>query len=152
MRGRVFMKANSFTRKAFYYETDGMGIVHHSNYIRWLEEARIWWLDEIGFGYDKMEEMGVMIPVLSVSLNYHSPVRFNDEFKVCMMISEFSGVRFKVNYKLYNLTTGKLSADGESTHCFVSKSMRPLRTKNDYPQIYQIFKDAVGRKDWYENE
>ncbi len=146
------MEVKNFTRKAFYYETDGMGIVHHSNYIRWFEEARIWWLDEIGFGYEKMEEMGVMIPVLSVSCKYHSPVRFQDEFKVCMMICEFSGVRFKVAYKLYNLTTGKLSAEGESTHCFVSKDFRPVRTKNDYPEIYRIFKDAEGRKDWYENE
>ncbi|MCC8192557.1 MAG: acyl-CoA thioesterase [Ruminococcus sp.] len=142
----------NFKRKAFYYETDGMRIAHHSNYIRWFEEARIWWLEEIGFGYDKMEAEGVMIPVLSVGCKYHSPVRFNDTFWVCLMITEFNGLRFKVVYKLYNDTTGKLSAEGESMHCFVSSDMRPLRTKNSHPEIYKIFNDAVGRKDWYEDE
>lgn len=142
----------NFERKAFYYETDGMRIVHHSNYIRWFEEARIWWLDLIGFGYDKMEQEGVMIPVLSVSCKYHFPVRFNDKFRVCLMITEFNGVRFKVIYKLYNDTTGKLSAEGESTHCFVSLDMKPIRTKTTHPEIYRVFKDAEGRKDWYENE
>lgn len=141
-----------FTRKACYYETDGMRIVHHSNYIRWFEEARIWWLDLIGFGYDKMEDSGVMIPVLSVSCKYHSPVRFNDEFVIGLMITEFTGVRFKVEYRLFNKTTGKLSAKGESTHCFVSTDLRPLRTKNTHPEIYRIFKDATGRKDWFIDE
>ncbi|MCD8328895.1 MAG: acyl-CoA thioesterase [Ruminococcus sp.] len=142
----------NFSRKVFYYETDGMRIAHHSNYIRWFEEARIWWLEEIGYGYDKMESEGVMIPVLSVGCKYHSPVRFNDTFRICLMITEFNGLRFKVVYKLYNDTTGKLSAEGESMHCFVSSDMRPLRTKNSHPEIYKIFKDAVGRKDWYEDE
>src|SRR5699024_6892716 len=43
-----------------YYETDQMGITHHSNYIRWMEEARVVFLDEVGWGYDKLEEMGLI--------------------------------------------------------------------------------------------
>ena len=50
-----------------YYETDQMGIAHHSNYIRWFEEARSYILTEIGMGYEKMEEIGIISPVLSVS-------------------------------------------------------------------------------------
>ena len=44
-----------YTHKVNYYETDKMGITHHSNYIRWMEEARIDFLESIGFGYDKLE-------------------------------------------------------------------------------------------------
>ena len=55
-----------YRRKALYYETDQMKIVHHSNYIRWFEEVRTEYLESRGFPYAKMDELGVMIPVLSV--------------------------------------------------------------------------------------
>ena len=49
---------NPCEHKVQYYETDGMGIVHHSNYIRWFEEARVDLLEQLGFGYDRIEEAG----------------------------------------------------------------------------------------------
>ena len=54
----------TFERKANYYETDQMGIVHHSNYIRWFEEARLEMLRAMGLPYKKMEDNGILIPVL----------------------------------------------------------------------------------------
>ena len=59
-----------------YYETDQMGIVHHSNYIRWFEEARSFLLEENGFGYKKMEESGIISPVLSVNARYKSMTHY----------------------------------------------------------------------------
>ena len=61
-----------------YYETDQMGIVHHSNYIRWFEEARSYILEENGFGYKKMEELGIISPVLSVNARYKSMTHYYD--------------------------------------------------------------------------
>ena len=55
-----------YEHHAKYYETDQMGIIHHSNYIRWMEEARIAYMDELGFPYKKVEEAGIISPVLSV--------------------------------------------------------------------------------------
>ena len=49
----------NYIHKVQYYETDRMGLTHHSNYIRWMEEARVYWLDNRGFGFDKLEEMGI---------------------------------------------------------------------------------------------
>ena len=65
----------NYTRKVYYYETDRMGIVHHSNYIRWFEESRIYFLEKAGFPYEKMEETGVMIPVLSAACEYKNAVK-----------------------------------------------------------------------------
>ena len=65
-----------YERKVMYYETDRMRIVHHSNYIRWFEEARLYYMEKRGLPYEKMEENGVMIPVLSVDCRYHVPVKF----------------------------------------------------------------------------
>ena len=55
---------------AQYYETDQMGIIHHSNYIRWFEEARTNLLDQMGFGYDQMEKLGIIVPVLEIACLY----------------------------------------------------------------------------------
>ena len=54
-----------YQHKIQYYETDKMGITHHSNYIRWMEEARIDFLEQLGFGFDKLEQSGIVSPVLS---------------------------------------------------------------------------------------
>ena len=67
-----------YSRSVNYYETDQMGIVHHSNYIRYFEEARLHWMDEIGLSYSGLEELGVIIPVTFVDCRYKNPVRFGD--------------------------------------------------------------------------
>ncbi len=67
-----------FERKINYYETDRMGVVHHSNYIRFLEEARCEMLAAHNMPYSAFEEQGVMIPVLGVNCDYKSHVTFDD--------------------------------------------------------------------------
>lgn len=133
-----------FSRKAFYYETDAMGIVHHSNYIRWMEEARINWLANIGYPYSKIESQGLMIPVLSAECQYKYPVKYDDEFEIKIILREFNGVRFSVEYNIYNKTTNKLSAVGKTSHCFVNKDFRPARTKRDYQELYNIFNNNLN--------
>lgn len=63
-----------YIREPFYYETDQIGIIHHSNYIRWLEESRVALLDYLGFSYKKIEELGLIIPVLEVTCQYKEMV------------------------------------------------------------------------------
>ena len=53
-----------------YYETDKMGITHHSNYIRWMEEARVDFLNKIGWGFDRLEDLGMISPVTEVECKY----------------------------------------------------------------------------------
>ena len=55
-----------YRRKVNYYECDRMGITHHSNYIRYMEEARIELLEKLGYGFDRMEAEGISSPVVSV--------------------------------------------------------------------------------------
>ena len=59
-----------YIRKVNYYETDKMGITHHSNYVRYMEEARLHFLDELGWSFDKLEDEGISSPVISISCNY----------------------------------------------------------------------------------
>ena len=72
------LKIRPYEHHAKYYETDQMGIIHHSNYVKWMEEARLDLMDQIGLNYKQMEEMEIISPVLSISVEYHSMVHFDD--------------------------------------------------------------------------
>lgn len=122
-----------------------MGIVHHSNYIRWFEEARVYMLDELSLPYDRLESTGVMIPVLGVECDFKTPVRFGDTVLISCNIESFSGVRISMEYNVTSLE-GHLHAFGKSRHAFVDKNMKPLRLKRTNPEIYDIFEDEIKRR------
>ena len=69
---------NLYRHTVHYYETDKMGITHHSNYIRWMEEARVDFLEQIGWGYDKLEKSGILSPVIGVDCKYKTSTTFSD--------------------------------------------------------------------------
>lgn len=127
-----------YQRKINYYETDGMKIVHHSNYIRFLEEARIAYMDEMGLPYYKMEEEGIMIPVLGVNCNYKNPCRFNDVIEVDVKIKEYTGVKLIMEYVITNKTTGLLSITAETKHCFTDTNIKPVSLKKIKPHMHEI--------------
>ncbi len=114
-----------YQHKVQYYETDKMGIVHHSNYIRWMEEARIDFLEEIGFGFDKLEAAGLVSPILSVECKYIKSTRFPEVIDIEVSILEFTGVKFKLAYVMKN-AAGEKVCDG-----------RPARLNKEYPDFYE---------------
>ncbi len=139
------MSANkSYERKTYYYETDQMGIIHHSNYIRWFEEARINFLTQIGLPYDELEKRGILIPVLGVSCKYRKAFRYGDTYQICMKIQEFKGVKFSVTYEVYKKETGELHATGTSEHGFVNRDLTPVSIKKSYPDVYEKFTSAIS--------
>lgn len=87
---------NIFERKINYYETDKMGIVHHSNYIRYLEEARTFWLREVGMPFEVLEKNGITIPVLKVECEYKHHVTFAEIIRIEVFVKEYNGVRMTV--------------------------------------------------------
>lgn len=88
-----------YEHKAQYYETDQMGIIHHSNYIRWFEEARIDMLKQLGISYADVEEKGIVIPVVGVSCNYHEVTRFGEVLVVEVRLTKFNGVNLHSHIK-----------------------------------------------------
>lgn len=134
-----------FERKINYYETDKMGVVHHSNYIRFFEEARCNFLENAGLPYDMLEEKGLMSPVLGFSCKYKQHVTFNDIIEIHTFIKDFSGVKFTVGYEVYNKKTSALCVTGESVHCFTDSSLKPLNMKKHYFDIYEKFMSLVEK-------
>ena len=132
-----------FERKINYYETDKMGIVHHSNYIRFFEEARCNLLEICGLPYDSMEEKGIMSPVLGVLCKYKQHVTYGDTIQVHTYIKDFTGVKFTVAYEIYNKETGSLCVTGESNHCFTDSNLKPLNIKKHHNDVYEKFINLV---------
>nr|WP_291234171.1 thioesterase family protein [Frisingicoccus sp.] len=128
-----------YERRAQYYETDQMGIIHHSNYIRWFEEARLHFMDEIGLSYAKIEEMGILIPVLSVDCQYKTMVHYNDIVDIYTQIIKFNGVKMTIAYRVVDHVTGEIRCTGETSHAFLNREYRPVRLKREYPDLYELF-------------
>ena len=133
----------NYIHKVKYYETDKMGVTHHSNYIRWMEEARIDFLDQIGYGYAKLESEGIVSPVIGVQCNYKTPTTFDDEVEIKARIKEFKGVRLIIEYTMLNAKTGDLVATGETRHCFLNKENKPVVLKKDFPELDKTLKEMI---------
>lgn len=131
----------TFTRKINYYETDRMGIVHHSNYIRFLEEARCAMLDFYQMPYSAFEEQGVMIPVLGVNCSFKQHVTFDDVIEIKPFVKDFNGVRLTMGYKVTEQKTGNLVLTGETKHCFTDMNLKPVRLQKQIPDFYKKFMD-----------
>ena len=129
----------SYGRKAYYYETDQMGIVHHSNYIRWMEEARIAYMEFIGLPYAAVEAKKILIPVVSAHCEYKNYVRFDECVEIIPEVAYFNGVRMTIHYRMIHKETKKLCAIGQTTHCFTSPEMKPLSLKKADREMYEIF-------------
>ena len=124
-----------YRHKVQYYETDKMGIVHHSNYIRWMEEARIDFLDQIGWSFDRIEQMGIVSPVMYVDCRYRVSTVFADEITILPQVEAFHGVRLKMYYEMRR-QDGTLVCQAHSEHCFLDREGKLLRMQTAYPELY----------------
>lgn len=134
-----------YQRRTNYYETDKMGIIHHSNYIRYFEEARLDWMEKIGLDYRQIEDLGIIIPVMFVDCQYLVPVHFEDEIEIQVKLARFDGIKMEFSYELYQKETGQLCTTGRTGHCFLNDRMKPLRLKKQFPDLYQKMQDALAR-------
>lgn len=129
----------SYIHKTQYYETDQMGIIHHSNYIRWFEEARTAYMEEKGFPYARLEQEGIISPVLSVECEYRKMVRYGTTVRIEVTIEQFNGIKLSVGYQIFDTETGELCTNGKSSHCFLNAQGKPVSIKKANPEFYRIF-------------
>lgn len=128
-----------YERKINYYETDRMGVVHHSNYIRFLEEARCNLLERIDMPFDLLEENGITIPVLGVNVDYKYHVTYGDTILVKLFIKEYNGVRMTIGYEVTNKENGNILLTGETKHCFTDNNLKPINLKKVNPEFNSKF-------------
>lgn len=133
---------SKYTHKVNYYETDKMGITHHSNYIRFMEEARMEYLSEIGFPMTMLENAGITSPVISVNCEYKHTTTYSDEIEIDVCVSGYTGVRLMLSYTMTDKTTDVLVATASSVHCFINQDGKPIALKKYFPKLDAILKTA----------
>lgn len=132
-----------YRRTVFYYETDRMGCVHHSNYIRWFEEARSHLMREGGFPYEEMEAGGVVSPVLRVEADYKTMARYGETVLIETTLERYTGSRAAFSYAVRDKATGALRCAGRSEHCFLGPEGRPAALKKLLPDFHERMRRAA---------
>ncbi|MCD8255156.1 MAG: acyl-CoA thioesterase [Oscillospiraceae bacterium] len=128
-----------YSRPVNYYETDRMSIVHHSNYIRWMEEARLDYMHKAGVDYPSMEADGIIMPVTGVKCSYKTSLRYGDTFTVKTTLTGFNGIRMEFSYKIYTDDPDTPCCVGESGHCFLGAVTRqPVSLRRHGLKYYEI--------------
>ena len=127
-----------------YYETDKMGITHHSNYIRWMEEARLDFFKNLGFDYLEFEKQGVISPVIGLNnIKYRKPSTVGDTIDIDVSVKAFNSIVLTMHYQMK--INDVLIFEGDSDHCFLSKEgkMLPLG-ENSFPELYHKLKELAN--------
>lgn len=136
------MEVKDYTHYVQYYETDKMGITHHSNYVRWMEEARVDYLRQIGWDYARLESEGIISPVVAVSCKYKHSTTFSDTVNIKVSLEEYTGIKLKIKYVMSN-SKGETVCEGTSEHCFVSAEGRIIHIKKDYPAFHETLSSLL---------
>lgn len=140
------MELRPYLRKAQFYETDGMGIIYHGNYIHWMEEARTDLMDQIGWSYRRAVEAGIDIALTDISCHYQTMTQFGETMAIETAITKLTPARMELSYRMTDAETGALHAAGTSSHFFYDRNRgRPVALKKALPELYQLLQSLVQK-------
>ncbi|MEP3836682.1 MAG: thioesterase family protein [Algibacter sp.] len=121
------MKFDKIQIRVRYGETDQMGVVYHGNYALYLEMGRIEWLRKLGVSYKSMEENGIMLPVVSLNVNYKKSAGYDDVINVKTQLKNLTNVKIEFEYEITN-EKGEILTTASTILVFVDmKSGRPTK-------------------------
>ena len=129
-----------YIHKVKYYETDRMQVTHHSNYVRFMEEARIDFMEQAGMGYEKMEAEGVVSPVMGITCDYKKPTTFPDEIEIEVRALELTRLKLRMTYTMR--VRGDVVCTATSLHCFM-RGGRHISLEEQFPDFYRLLKDSM---------
>ena len=129
----------TYKHEVKYYECDRMGVTHHSNYVRFMEEARVDYLDQLGYGFEKIEADNVFSPVVSIQCEYKRPTTFKDIIEIEVFISFMTETKFEFTYVMR--VGEKVVCNGKSLHCFIENG-RPVAISKRLPELYHAIEQV----------
>ena len=134
------MTTKPYSHEVKYYECDRMGVTHHSNYVRIMEEARIDWMDQLGYGFERMEAEGIVSPVMAIEVAYKRTTTFKDVIETEIRVSSMTELKISFAYTMK--VGGKVVCTASSTHCFLSDG-RPVVLAERFPQLYAAIASTI---------
>ena len=120
-----------------YAETDMMGIVHHSRYYPWFEQARTDFIKKIGMTYSEREKRGILLPLTETGAKYYYGLKYEDEVLVKCSLVKLTVARCEFEYEVYKLPEMKLMTTGRTCHGFVGADFVPINLKKLHPDIWE---------------
>ncbi len=132
-----------YTHHVQYYETDKMGITHHSNYIRFMEEARLDFFKQLGYDYLQFEKAGLISPVIGLNnIKFKKPSTVGDDIDIIVSVKSYNSLILTMHYEMK--IGDVVIFVGDSDHCFLSKEgkMTQLSEKN-FPDLHKALKSLM---------
>ncbi|MFC5651536.1 acyl-CoA thioesterase [Paenibacillus solisilvae] len=142
-----------------YQETDQMGVVFHGNYVTWFEIGRTEFVRTLGMSYQKIEQAGMLLPVVDLSCSYVSPARYDDLVVVCTAIESFSPIRISFRSEVRRISVGEeaglpklwlgaepageLLVKGGTKHVWVNAQFKPSRLDKAMPELHRLLAPAA---------
>ena len=124
-----------------YAETDQMGVVHHANYLIWMELARVDWCESRGFRYRDMErDEGVFLAVVETGCRHLKPAYFDDHICIRTKVEDANSRLARFSYEIHRCPGGDLLASGFTKHIYVSREMRAVRLPEKFRPLFGIRK------------
>ena len=121
------MNFNEISFLVRYAETDQMGVVYHGNYAQYLEMGRVAWLKTLGISYKEMEENNIMLPVISLKVNFKKPARYDDLINVRTLLKKRPEVKIEFDFVILN-EAKEILAEASTVLVFMDmKRKRPMR-------------------------
>jgi acyl-CoA thioester hydrolase len=135
-----------------YQETDQMQVVYHANYLNWFEIGRTELIRQTGFPYQRIEALGLWLPVVEAEAKFHQPARYDDEIMIFTKIANYSNVRLEFRNEVRRVDghspklelqstiqpEGDLLVSGATRHVWVNRDWRPARIDKEAPELYEI--------------
>jgi acyl-CoA thioester hydrolase, YbgC/YbaW family len=138
--------------KARYAETDQMGVVYHANYLTWFEIGRTEMIRELGMPYRKIEERGLLLPVIDLGMQFLKPARYDDQIRVLTRIRDYSNIRMTFEVRIERIDDpsqqeGELLIIGHTKHVWLNRSWRPARIDREAPELYALIRQACQEQE-----
>ncbi len=124
--------------RVIYADTDAMGVVYHTNYIKWFEVGRCELLRSIGYPYARMEKEGILLPVAECGCRYKLPAVYDDILEVTARIFEMKSATVSLEYEIRRQETGELLVTGFTKHAVTDPSFKPIRLRDRNKDLYEL--------------
>lgn len=129
--------------RIIFADTDAMGVVYHSNYLKWFESVRNEFLRTISYPYTLLEKMGIWFPVIEAHLNYKAPAKYDDIIVTRAYIADLKVASIKMAYEIFNKGNNQLLVTGYTRSGITDHNLKPLNARKQFPEFYKALEDAA---------
>lgn len=130
----------SFKTRVYYYDTDKMGVVYHSNYLKWMEIARTEYFRDMPITYNNIEEMGYILAIRKVDIEYINSAKYDDIIEIFVEIKKIDNIKIEFYYEMYD-EQKVLKAKGTTVNVFVDKEGNLKRIKKE---MLEVLKENIN--------